>query len=43
LKGKPITTNPLHDQRKLARRIRQKGGDDLLPSEVNQPLCFQPP
>jgi hypothetical protein len=34
--GKLITADPLHGQRKLARRIGQKGGDDLLLSKANQ-------
>ena len=38
--GKLITAAPLHGQRKLARRFGQRGGDELIPSNVNQPHLF---
>ena len=41
--GKLITAAPLPGQCKVARRIGQRGGDDLLPREATSPICFQQP
>jgi len=38
--GKLITANPLHGQRKLARRNEQRGGNNLLPGKVSQLHLF---
>jgi len=38
--GKLIAADSLHGQRKLVRRIGQRGGDELIPSNVNQPHLF---
>ena len=41
LDGKLLTTDPLHCQRPLARRIVEKGGDYLLQIKGNQPKLLQ--
>jgi hypothetical protein len=41
LDGKIITGDPLHNQRKTARIIVEKGGDYLLQIKGNQPGLFQ--
>mgnify|MGYP007016029064 FL=1 len=38
--GKLIAADPLLGQRKLARRFGQRGGDELIPSNVNRPHLF---
>jgi predicted transposase YbfD/YdcC len=41
LDGRLITADPLHNQRKHARTIVEKGGDYLFQIKENQPRLFK--